>query len=863
MTAAPREVWRYGGGGSYRFVSEVMVNGSRHFVAQMGGGLRLLDGEGQVVWSSPLLGLDCVMVAGDMGGTGAVRVLGSMGQAGLALYDLATGEPLWTWAPPAGAYSVRYQTLETAAGLRLFIFPAFSTMGVCFDFRGAPDEPRVLWQNDYAEQYWLGYGPNMVLADMDCDGTPELVITSKPAYAGVLDIETGAVKFDLRYEVQDPLNFGRPDGVNIGRPYGLLHAVDLDGNGFPDLVMVGTHVEEYVAVLRNEQGRGLTPAWTLFVEKDFPEDHRNLVAKSTSVADVNGDGQPELVLGLYNLAGDQGWRTMVYHPLQGYEAPLAALEDRYFWGCYDVDGDGVADIITSPARPGQRAPEGAVEAISGQSFAPVGTLEGWRPVTRYTSISWMNRPLGSNVQYYGALDMPLYLDEGDSSGLLVKGAGSEAPDHVWQVRDGSSVLRPLGAGPFAREWMLTVGRDRLRGDCGPVPTALSSDEARLPAAHGALVCSAGGRRELVLSLSDGTVIGGAPDLSRPGQFREQWRLRGMMPAIWTDPRGGRLVFVADPDENLITVYRPDGCSGACPVEARIAPELPFNRNHMLVGVYPRGEAGMIPFGLEQWRLFVPLRLGENRLASALYDHAGALIWQDADVGPMPRRAAVADLDGDGRETIVLDNHGMQYFYDWSGERRMIAHNWGNTVPGRGDGCAHAQPVIGRYGPAGELRIVMTPGFSAIETLDAAGERLALQPMAHYNDFASRAGAVGLVEPPHAWALGVVSAHGIFSGMDTETCQDRWTLDLDCARSAPIGVCAADVDGDGTDEFLTGLPDGRLLAIGERDGQGTIIWTVQFDAAVVDCIVADVFGNGSPAIIVETDDGYVRILTGAG
>ena len=155
---------------------------------------------------------------------------------------------------------------------------------------------------------------------------------------------------------------------------------------------------------------------------------------------------------------------------------------------------------------------------------------------------------------------------------------------------------------------------------------------------------------------------------------------------------------------------------------------------------------------------------------------------------------------------------------------------------------------------------MTPGFSAIETLDAAGERIALQPMEHYNTFSPRAGAVGLVEPPHSWALGVVSALGVFHCVDTETCRDRWTLDLDCPRSAPISVCAADVDGDGRDEFLTALPDGRLLAIGERDGQGAVLWSVQFDAAVTDCIVADVFGEGLPALVVETDDGWVRILT---
>jgi hypothetical protein len=234
-----------------------------------------------------------------------------------------------------------------------------------------------------------------------------------------------------------------------------------------------------------------------------------------------------------------------------------------------------------------------------------------------------------------------------------------------------------------------------------------------------------------------------------------------------------------------------------------------------------------------------------------------------DLDGPPRRAAAADLDGDGRETIAVDNHGMQYFYDLSGARRMIAHCWGDTIPGRGDGCAHAQPVIGPYGPDGQMRIVLTPGFSAIETLNAAGERLALQPMEHYNDFSPRAAAIGRVEPPHSWAIGVVSTHGVFCCIDVETCRDRWRLDLHCDRPSPIGVCAADVDGDGRDEFLTGLPDGRLLAVADRAGRGAILWTLQFDAAVTDCIAADVLGDGELALIVETDDGQVRILRAAG
>jgi hypothetical protein len=798
------------------------------------------------------------MYAGNI--DGYPRILVSLGQVGLALYDGAAGTQIWTWTPPLGSVIIRYQILESEQYLRLFVFPAFSTTGICFDFRGTLGRPRILWQNDYSSKYWLGYGPNLVLADMDNDGIPELIIASKPAYAGVLDIETGLVKFELKYEIQDPFGFGRPDGADIGRPYGLLHAADIDGDGYCDLIMIGTHVEEYIAVLHNEQGQALSTAWTMFVEKDFPEDHRNLVAQPTSLVDINGDGKLELVLGLFNIEGDQRWRTVAFDPLKGYEAQIAVIYDRYFWGCYDMTGNGLPDIIVSPAGTGRAGPSSTVEAYDGQDFSLLSALNNMQLSTRYTSISFMNRPLAANIQYYGALDMPLYLDDGDNSGLIVKHTDSDKQENIWQVRNRLNTLKALEAGPLQQELMLTVGRKCLSGRCMNAPLALSASKPTVLSAHNPLVCSRNGISELVLSLSDGTVIGCEINAWCPRQFITKWSIHGQMPAIWIDPQDdGYLLFTVDSLENIINVHHLDDSSNVPRVIKQIKPEMPINRNRMFVGVYPRGEGGIIPFGKDKWRLFVPLRLGENQLGCLLYNSSGELLWQDLEVGPMPRIAAISDIDSDGYEEIVVDNHGMQYIYDLSGDRRMIAHAWGDTIPNRGDGCAHAQPVIGNYGPDGSMRIIMTPGFSAIETLNAEGERIAVQPMEHYNKFSSRAAGIGRIKAPNSWAIGVVSAQGIFYCIDTETCQNRWTLDLESPRSIPIAVCVADIDGDGQDEFIVSLPDGRLLALTERNGNGIILWSIQFVAAVIDSIIADVDSDGLPEIIIETDDGYVRIL----
>jgi len=73
------------------------------------------------------------------------------------------------------------------------------------------------------------------------------------------------------------------------------------------------------------------------------------------------------------------------------------------------------------------------------------------------------------------------------------------------------------------------------------------------------------------------------------------------------------------------------------------------------------------------------------------------------------------------------------------------------------------------------------------------------------------------------------------------------------------VVAGDVDGDGADEFLTGLPDGRLLCLKEVQAKGTILWEKQLEAAIANPILADIDGDGSAEILLSTADGFVRIL----
>jgi hypothetical protein len=819
LQGAPAEVWRCGAeAGATVFVQRVGEN----YLAQVGRGLRLVTPEGKPLWSRPALGVGVVVDVGDLNGHGPDEALVSLGKKGFARIRLSDGKTLWEWTSPPGTYLVRYQLLRQDCGVRLVVFPPFSTLGMCFDFAGTRDAPDLLWQHDYAGVYASGYGPGVVLADMDNDGQPEVVIASKrvgveqSAYLAVIDLDTGEIRTDVSYEIKD--------GPNVGRPYGLLQAVDLDGDGFRDVVLMMSQVEEYVAVIRNEGGKELQPVWSQFFEKDFPADLVEFRPTTTSVADVNGDGRPELVFGLYNATGDERWHTLVLDPMVGLDTPLANLPDRYCWGTEDLDGDGTPEVVTGPTRARNYTSANKLHVVSGQGFQDIATLDNAQLVRTEVNLYMPARPVANDLVYYGALQSPVCA----GGGLLVRQEGRDA---VWRVADGESVLSPP-----------------------PPPVEAPRTDGGL-AASCPLVTVADGRRELVIALSDGTVQGGVPDWQRRGGFASSWRVSGTMPAAWLDPGGRRVLCTVATDADEIELHTPGGHRPA----VRVQLPAPVNRNLSFSDAWPRASAWPVPFGANDLRVYVGLRLNEHALGGALCDASGNVLWADLERGPHPRAAAVADLDGDGEAEIVVDNHGMQYVYDASGSPRMVAHVWGDSIPGRGDGCAHALPIVGPFAEGGGTGIFMSPGYTAMELTDGNGERLAQRDLENHFEFACRVAAVAQPRGPGLWDAGVVSEKGTFHCIDLATLETRWTVDLDAGTLWPVSVVAGDLTGSGVDGFLVGLPNGELVAICEAAGQGAVLWETRLDAPINEAILADVDGDGLCEIILSADDGTVRVL----
>ncbi len=829
FTGPPVEVWRYGGlpPGSSHF-EPVQTASGEAFLRQVGVGLDLVRPDGAIVWERPTAGVGTIIAVMGFGSPDRQAALATAGNNGYGLFDLASGKTLWTWMPPKNAYQGGYAFLPRATGGRLFAFPQNTIEGFAFDFAelGAP---REMWHVRYPDTYWANFGPYVVPADMDNDGREDLLLAGKPSYFAVIDTLTGKIKFDIRYPV--------PGHEGTGRPYGLLQAVDLDGDGYRDAVMVSCQVEEYIGIVRNEGGKAFRYVWSRFIEHDLPDDFYELRPNVTSFADVNGDGRREMAVGLFNIEGDKRWHTVVFDPLGGWDARLADLPDRYFWGCYDLDGDGRPEVITSTETARRTADVSAVQAVDGKTFRDVATIEKAR-------LTVTSSRLPRDTAFHAQRATPVYVGIGDDPpGLLVTRPGTDTREQIWRIAEGASVFEPFAITDAARSVMLSLGDDRI---ARPDMAFTAPKRPSSVGAYNALVCQHGNRRELVMARTDLTLFGGVPNLAKSGAFFSSWNVRGSLPSVWQASANRRLVCATDWERDVVYVYDPT--RSRLPVTT-IEPPYP-----------PVRSAGMVlPYGSDALRVFVPLQTGVHTRAQALYDDAGRRLWLDEKEGPHPRQAALF-RGVDGRLKFFVDNHGKHLIVDEpTGMATMVARGWFTDIPDRSDGAKYALPIVGPFGPDRELRIVLSPGLENLEVLDIEGHRLAKTPYGGIYERSFCGSAMAKIRDGRRWDIGMMTIEGVFHSADAVTAQDRWTLDLDVKSSTLPQIAAADIDGDGRDNYVFGMVNGDLIALDEHNGKGRILWKKRFPSAIRNTVVADLDGDGPAEIIVETGDYAVRVL----
>jgi hypothetical protein len=203
-----------------------------------------------------------------------------------------------------------------------------------------PADPRNPWERHDIGPPVHGAIAPLGIADLDGDGDLDIVCA------------------DTWYENKDGkgTQWVAHKNIPFGRvgPYGMCvraAIVDLDGDGKKSIVMADADIaDSKVVILRNEDGKG--GRWS---KQELPQSFKYGSLHSLAVADLNGDGRPDILVNEQEELlpdGRQNPRWIVWVNEGGGRFTEHILLDSKLGGhelqVGDVDGDGDIDIVSKP-----------------------------------------------------------------------------------------------------------------------------------------------------------------------------------------------------------------------------------------------------------------------------------------------------------------------------------------------------------------------------------------------------------------------------------------------------------------------------------------------------------------------------------
>ncbi|MBI2301484.1 MAG: hypothetical protein HYU66_21475 [Armatimonadetes bacterium] len=822
-------------------VDDLDGDGVDEVITAAGGPVRAFGANGRERWRRLLpTGKPFVLGAADFDGCGVKEVVVSSGPpAGLHVLSGRDGRLLWERTCAEQVYftnGTRLADLDGDGRPELFLLgnaPAENShrVGWCYSFRDGFKAPHLLW-GDRAMPFNPHYRPQTIVADVDGDRRPEIVVASALHSGGVglmvavLDALTGEVKRQCAF-------------ANGDRCYGHLQAVRTGDKPQLDLLVVGLLGREHMTFFANDAA-GLREVWHVNETFEIP---------LNPVADLDGDGRLEVVYTRHSAAGEAPTAANTVFVIRNLATGELKRERPGFrlQGVLQRDGDPRADLIGVTVPDGRivfhaETPAEVALSIAGASLCIVPA----RP-----PLGMMNEDLEDRSGY------TVFARDLDGDGV----------EEVF-VRTPEALLG-IDAHTLKPDFELRFGRGGPLQVLGSVRTGRAKPAAILCAGDGGLLLlgSSGKvlhrldvqesvpRTPIVARLTDraAVLVTGADAslraLDGPSLFRGREKL------LWSQAHLGGFATptVADVDGDGVPEVLACDRRTAEPVildaDGRVKrrlPPLPTDGTKLATGsmvAWRGGKDAPVCVGAVS-------EVGPNDGIAKFtaYDaQTGKVLWW-REGGPHPRRTpCVVDLDGDGADELVWST----YFDLLAVEGRTGANRIyvGNVVPGyhlvsAGDPDANGRPSL-----------FFSGGYMALYRFTAKGERVWATPPLNYD--AGSAVALADVDGDGRPELGTAfSDH--FACYDTATGEPKWAVPLPGQGS---DVAAADIDGDGRPEFLTGCTDGHLYAVqAAADGQsGHVLWQVFLDAPVGPPAIADLDGDGKAEIVVATLDGRLHVL----
>ena len=177
----------------------------------------------------------------------------------------------------------------------------------------------------------------LVVADLNGDGHPDAVVANYGPVGTATAAGTGGISVLLGNGTG---GFDATVSYPVGAPMQSVAVADLNGDGHPDVVAVGTDTD-YVYVWMNA-GNGTLDAP---IALPLPAGSK---PEGVAIADVNGDGHPDIITANQGVVGTGSVSVFLGTATGTFAAPVAydGGPNPDALAVADVNGDGDPDIVT-------------------------------------------------------------------------------------------------------------------------------------------------------------------------------------------------------------------------------------------------------------------------------------------------------------------------------------------------------------------------------------------------------------------------------------------------------------------------------------------------------------------------------------
>jgi outer membrane protein assembly factor BamB len=884
----PAIAWRHYLGGPLFDARTIAHERGADLVIPFGGCLHRYDASGTLVWKSAAHGIESIVGIDDIDADGSIEIVASNGKS-VFVFAAGDGRELWReyLGPPfAGGFMHTAARLHHfdwfGAGMQLAIGLLSSKHVALYDFSEGATRPvrrHLLWMDDF-------FHPSIIAADLDGDGRDELVVTKLSAvYA--FDPVSGARTAECHWS----------SGGTPKRNYGLLEAVDVDRDGALDLVVISDRVSRHIAVVGNDGRGGLADRWDRFIEHIYETDERELRFCASSVVDIDLDGRPEIVVSIFNEAGDGRWWLEVIDATDG--STKCRHPDAYLQGVVR-DAPGRPQVLVSYERTRVCAQRARIAAMawSDGALCERWSLDDAAFVGRFAestparALFRTDLPSADDVWLAwvdGEPVLPVLVD----TGLALLSAVDAAPElrAIAGTSDVVSVVCVADLDGDDRDEIVVSDRRGLVSIVQADGTAIGSIRVgmRLRPGSGPYYMAKPMSTPVITADASGrycAVPDGGAGVHVLAWDRARSRPRPVASVAMRGRTGPEEAYHAvswvmiDGEPVIIgaTLGGRDASLAAVAVDGRevarwSVPELPgsVETPSARVGLYDwgivraDGRTSIVAAGFRSPSM-------NSELALAIDAESGDVLWRLGGI-PVPGHvlagapwsAHSVERRDDGirlhflaKDTlvavdvasgaIVLGPLNLRQFNAGDMARRGLRMDdfsaYGSVIPVDVDGDGATERVlIANYGGHG--------------VIDEHGSALWWRSFP-LSGLTGGFGGLADIDGDGRLELGVSDAAGDFICIDAATGVERWRMHI---GEYAAGVVTCDVDGDGRTEFVLATREGSVVAIGAADnGSGVVKWRIDLGYSLGPPIIADFDGDGASEILVVCGDGYLYSIT---